>query len=94
MYHPIAFAKEVLDLLKEPTGEAVAACEITTRNRMLIVEALGPQSLKYVKAGDFVLEFETATTVVPRKEFLRHYAFTEDPKSDMDLTPVKTIKPL
>jgi len=95
MYNPITFIKDVIDLLKEPPGEAVGACEITPGNRARIIETLGPRSEKYAKLGDFLVEFDNTVTIVPAKDFHKHYAFREGFEQDeRDITPVITIKPI
>ena len=95
MYNPITFVKDIIDLLKEPPGEAVAACEITPGNRTLVIETLEPRAAKYANTGDFLVEFETMVTIVPSKEFHKHYAFAVTPPEDETLmTRVMTIKPI
>lgn len=98
MYNPITFIKDVLDILKDGgPGDAIGACEITPEHRQKIINTLGPRSEKYAKLGDFLTEFETTVTIVPAKDFRKHYAFDEAPPymvEDIPMTPVRTIKSL
>ena len=50
-------------------------------------------SVQYVKNGDFFVEFENNTTIVPAKEFRKHYEF-DGPIHKNELTRVRTTKPL
>ena len=95
MYDPIRFIKDLIDLIRDPAGEAVAAVEISDKNRDIFLEFLAPEHKKYVKNGDFALSFENSSTIVPAKEFHKHYAFDAptDPEG-LHMTPVRTIKPL
>lgn len=93
MYNPITYIKDVIELVRKPPGQALAAGEITDANIELLRESGVPE--KYLRIGDFCLEFENNTTIVPRKEFFKHYEFTQEPDPDpTNLTPVRTIKPL
>jgi len=93
MFNLIAYIKDVIDLVKNPPGKAVAACEITPLSERYIREAIGPEGEKYIRQGDFYLEFERNSTIVPVKEFHKHYAF-DGPVHEGMMTPVRTIKPL
>ncbi len=100
MYNPIRFIKDVIDILRSPSGEAVAAMEIVPENieliRSTVTETYGPAADNYVTLGDYYLEFESMSTIVPKGDFHRHYAFTKESENNdpTSLRPVRTIKPL
>lgn len=93
MINPIQFIKDVIDILRDPPGEAVAACEITQLTEPLVHNSLDERGRSHIKYGDFYLEMENMSTIVPRDEFHKYYRFDgyEDPEG---LTPVIQIKPL
>ena len=98
MYSPIKFIKDIIDILRDPPGEAVAACEITPENidHLTNHPEIDPRMVPYLKVGDFVVGFENLVTVVPSKDFHTHYAFDGPVHAgpDAPLTRVRTIKPL
>lgn len=95
MYNPITFIKDIIDLVREPAGEAVAALEITSENKQFVLDQIGdPRAEKYANPGDFLLELESIVTICPRKEFFKHYEFTHEPSESKFMTPVRTIKPI
>ena len=97
MFNPVEFVKIVIDLVRNPPGEALSAVEITEANGpILFPYAVSSAALKKPQIGDFAVFFENDIwTVCPRTEFFKHYEFTREPSLDeMDTTPVRTIKPL
>jgi len=98
MFNPIQFIKDIIDILRDPPGEAVAAVEITSENidHLINHPEVDPRMKPYLKVGDFVVDFENMVTVVPQKEFHKHYAFDGPVHTGYDapLTRIRTIKPL
>lgn len=98
MFNPIRYIKDVIDILRNPPGEAQAALEIVPENidniRTEVTQSYGPAADNYVKLGDYYLVFQNGSTIVPKNEFHKHFAFIEPAKDEMTLIPVKTIKPL
>lgn len=95
MFNPIQFVKDVIDLLRDPPGEAQSALEITSENidELINFPEIDPRMIPYLKVGDFVVEFENMVTVVPSKDFKKHYAFFGPSWQDA-FSPIITIKPL
>lgn len=95
MFNPIQYIKDIIDLLREPPGNAVAALEVTEENYDFIVNNpdIDHRMIPYVKPGEHIVEFETTITVVPRKDFYKHFEYTEPQRYD-EFTPIRTIKPL
>lgn len=94
MYNPITFIKDIIDLLRNPPGEATHACEITELSEPLVHEVLDERGRTYIKYGDFLVAFENdLLTIVPRDDFHKHFAFSGRVAEGM-MTPVTTIKPL
>ena len=77
MIKPIQYIKDIIDLLRDPSGEPVCAFEITSDNIDALINEpeLDPRMKPYLKVGDFVVEFENLVTVVPSKDFHKHYEF-------------------
>lgn len=98
MFNPIQFMKDVIDILRDPPGKAVAACEITSENigHLTNHPNIDPRMTPYLKVGDFVVGFENLVTVVPSKDFHKHFAFDGPIHTgpDAPLTRIRTIKPL
>lgn len=93
MYNPITYIKDVIELVRNPPGEAMSAMEITEASMQRLQD--NPDiPTKYIQLGDFFLEFENNLTICPRDEFFKHYEFTQEPLKPGDVTPVRTIKPL
>lgn len=96
MYNPIKYIKDVIEIVRfGGPGDAICAVEITTKNKQSVLEALGPEAAPYIKEGDFMVEMERLTTVVPKRDFHKHYAFAAVPDPDGNhMTVVVTHKPL
>lgn len=98
MFNPIQYVKDIIDILRDPPGEAVAAVEITSENiDHLINHAQVDARMKpYLKVGHFVVDFENMVTVVPQKDFEKHFEFDGPIHTgpDAPLTRIRTIKPL
>lgn len=95
MINPIRIIKDVIDLLRNPPGAAVAALEVTESNYDTIINDpdIDHRMIPYVKPGEFIVEFENLVTVVPSDEFPTYFNFTEPQRID-DFTPIRQIKPL
>lgn len=98
MYNPIQFIKDVIDLLRDPPGEAVAAVQITSENidHLINHPDIDDRMKSYINVGHFIVEFENLLTVVPQRDFEKHYEFDGPIHTgpDAPLTRVRTIKPL
>lgn len=94
MINVIQRIKDIIELVRTPPGNALNALEINSRNRNMLVRELGPDAEKYANYGDFFVEYETSCTIVPRKEFFKHYEFLDTPTLYMIPAPIRTIKPL
>lgn len=92
MFNPISYIRDVIDLVRNPPGKAVFAMEITNDNKQIVRDNYDIPE-KYIRTGDFLLEFENTVTICPKKEFHKHYAF-DGPVHTNAMTLVRTTKPL
>lgn len=98
MFNPIQYIKDIIDILRDPPGEAVAAVEITSENIDHLIKSpdVDDRLKSYLKVGHFVVDFQNLITVVPPKDFHKHFAFDGPAHTgpDAPLTRIRTIKPL
>jgi hypothetical protein len=98
MINPIQFIKDIIDILRDPPGEAEAALEITSENidTLLNTPNIDPRLKAHLKLGYFLVDFRNMLTVVPPKDFHKHYEFDGPVHTgpDAPLTRIRTIKPL
>lgn len=96
----IAYIKDVVELVRNPPGEAVAACPITQGN-IDALRALYPTfPLTPDTLGDWLVEFENHgyMTICPARAFTKHYRIVykcdKNYNDTTEMWPIITIKSL
>lgn len=80
MFNPIAYIREVLEFVKNPAGEAVAARLVVEEDLALINETWPKNSTMHKPAaGDYMMVFSRTENPIICKpsDFAKHYHLTE-----------------